>query len=43
MDFSYFTAAPQPYQFLGMPAAPTNGHTPQLEDYQTHINSVTFV
>ncbi|KAI1622580.1 hypothetical protein EDD37DRAFT_480799 [Exophiala viscosa] len=33
MDFSYFTAAPQPYQFFGLPQTPGASHTPQLDDF----------
>ena len=43
MDFSYFTAAPQPYQFFGVPDAASHGQALHLEDYQTHINSVSFI
>lgn len=33
MDYSYFSAAPQPYQLFGLPPTPATTHTPQPEDY----------
>ncbi|KAK5058893.1 hypothetical protein LTR84_011157 [Exophiala bonariae] len=36
MDFSYFTSAPQPYQFFGgMQHTPSASQTPQMEDFRT--------
>ena len=39
MDFSYFTAAPQPYQMFGVQNGQANGHTPSFDDYPA-ISSV---
>jgi AP-1-like transcription factor len=33
MDYSYFSAGPQPYQVFGLPPTPATTHTPQPEDY----------
>lgn len=34
MDFSYFTSAPQPYQFFGLPPTPAGSSTPQADDFK---------
>src|SRR6185295_17492009 len=41
MDFSYFTSAPQPYQFFGgMQHTPSTSQTPQLDDFRTAPSTV---
>ncbi|KAI9819134.1 MAG: hypothetical protein M1827_007290 [Pycnora praestabilis] len=46
MDFSYFTAAPQPYQFMGLPPTPTHNPIPDdfshgspIENYEQAFNN----
>lgn len=41
MDYSYFTSAPQPYQFFGVQNGHTNGHSQSFDDYQDTISSVS--
>lgn len=41
MDFSYFTSAPQPYQFFGLPDSSSNDHSSQFDNYQGHITAVS--
>ncbi|OAP64023.1 hypothetical protein AYL99_03250 [Fonsecaea erecta] len=35
MDFSYFTSAPQPYQFFGLPHTPSTTQTGHLDEFRT--------
>ncbi|KAK7889983.1 AP-1-like transcription factor [Exophiala xenobiotica] len=42
MDFSYFTSAPQPYQFFGLPQTPSNTHTPQLDDFNPNSSNEQY-
>ncbi|KIW92392.1 uncharacterized protein Z519_07376 [Cladophialophora bantiana CBS 173.52] len=35
MDFSYFTSAPQPYQFFGLPHTPSTTQTSHLDEFRT--------
>jgi hypothetical protein len=41
MDFSYFTAAPQPYGFFGMHDASNNDHSHNFDNYHGHITAVS--
>lgn len=47
MDYSYFTAGPQPYQFFGVPQgadSTSNGHAqqhmPQVEEFPSQLTTV---
>ncbi|KIX01343.1 uncharacterized protein Z518_09068 [Rhinocladiella mackenziei CBS 650.93] len=35
MDYSYFTSAPQPYQFFGLPHTPATTQTSSLDEFRT--------
>ncbi|KAJ9643216.1 uncharacterized protein PV06_05518 [Exophiala oligosperma] len=39
MDFSYFTSAPQPYQFFGLSHTPSNNHAPTLDDFNPNASN----
>lgn len=41
MDFSYFTSAPQPYQFFGLSHTPSNNHAPTLDDFNPNASNVS--
>lgn len=42
MDYSYFTAAPQPYHFIGLPPTPAHSQTPKADDYNNTDASVSI-
>ena len=40
MDYSYFSAAPQPYQLFALPPTPaTRNSPPQADEFPTTLNS----
>jgi AP-1-like factor len=39
MDYSYFSAGPQPYQFFGLPPTPGQSNTPPPSEYSRPILS----
>ena len=39
MDYSYFSAGPQPYHFFGLPSTPGPSNTPQPSDYSRPVLS----
>jgi AP-1-like factor len=39
MDYSYFSAGPQPYQFFGLPPTPGQSNTPPPGDYSRPVLS----
>jgi AP-1-like factor len=41
MDFSYFTSAPQPYQYFGMPPTPAGSNTRQGEELDGTLSAVS--
>jgi AP-1-like transcription factor len=41
MDFSYFTSAPQPYQFFGLPHTPATSQTGHLDEFRTAPSTVS--
>lgn len=43
MDFSYFTSAPQPYQYFGMPPTPAGSNTPHGEELDGTLSAVSAI
>lgn len=39
MDYSYFSAGPQPYQFFGLPSTPGQSNTPPPSEYRRPVMS----